>query len=91
MAEMDIKHHIHLLQKEVEAAISLIEDVKLNLVSGIDTLRIEIEVLKKFMERYHPDFPRFYSSLREELIRELDPEWMEGGSREKKAATDKES
>jgi len=33
MEELDIKHQLHLLQKEVEAAVSLTEDVKLNLLS----------------------------------------------------------
>ena len=73
MEELDIKHQLHLLQKEVEAAVSLTEDVKLNLLSTIDLLKIEVEVLKRFMERYHADFSRRYPELREELMREVDP------------------
>ena len=68
MEELDIKHQLHLLQKEVEAAVSLTEDVKLNLLSSIDLLKIEVEVLKRFMERYHADFLRRYPELREELM-----------------------
>ncbi len=85
MEELDIKHQFHLLQKEVEAAVSLTEDVKLNLLSAIDSLKIEVEVLKRFMERYHADFPRRYPELREELIREVDPEWIERSERNKRA------
>jgi len=33
MEEPDIKHQLYLLQKEVEAAVSLTKDVKLNLLS----------------------------------------------------------
>jgi hypothetical protein len=77
MEELDIKHQFHLLQKEVEAAVSLTEDVKLNLLAAIDTLRVEVEVLKRFMERYHADFARRYPEIREELMREVDPEWIE--------------
>ncbi len=74
MEELDIKQQFHLLQKQVEAAVSLTEDVKLDLLSAIDSLRIEVEVLKRFMERYHADFPRRYPALREEIMREVDPE-----------------
>jgi hypothetical protein len=85
MEELDIKQQFHLLQKEVEAAVSLTEDVKLNLLSAIDSLKIEVEVLKRFMERYHADFPRRYPELREEIMREVDPEWMEHSGRSKRA------
>jgi len=85
MEELDIKHQFHLLQKEVEAAVSLTEDVKLNLLAAIDSLKIEVEVLKRFMERYHTDFPRRYPELREELMREVDPEWLEQSERSKRA------
>ncbi len=77
MEEFDIKHQFHLLQKEVEAAVSLTEEAKLNLLAAIDALSIEVEVLKRFMERYHADFPRRYPELKEEMMREVDPEWME--------------
>ena len=77
MEELDLKQRLHLLQKEVEAAVSLTEDVKLNLLSAIDSLKIEVEVLKRFMERYHPDFSRRYADLKEEIMQEVDPEWGE--------------
>ncbi|HEV8718459.1 MAG TPA: hypothetical protein VGX03_37275, partial [Candidatus Binatia bacterium] len=84
MEELDIKQQFHLLQKEVEAAVSLTEDVKLNLLSVIDSLKIEVEVLKRFMERYHADFPRRYAQLREEVLHEVDPEWIERSEGDKK-------
>jgi hypothetical protein len=77
MEEFDIKQQFHLLQKQVEAAVSLTEEVKLNLVAGIDSLKLEVEVLKRFMERYHADFVRRYPELKEEMLREVDPEWIE--------------
>jgi hypothetical protein len=90
MEELDIKRQFHLLQEEVEAAVSLTGDVKLNLLAAIDTLRIEVEVLKRFMERYHADFPRRYPELREETMREVDPEWIEQSKRSKKTGRAKE-
>jgi hypothetical protein len=85
MEELDIKHQFHLLQKEVEAAVSLAEDVKLNLLAAIDSLRIEVEVLKRFMERDHADFPRRYHELRKEILQVVDPEWIERSERSKGA------
>jgi len=77
MEELDIKQQFHLLQKEVEAAVSLTEDVKLNLLSVIDSLKIEVEVLKRFLGRYDGDFSRRYAELREEVLHHVDPEWAE--------------
>jgi hypothetical protein len=85
MEDFDLKHRFHLLQKEVEAAVSLTEEVKLNLLAGIDSLKVEVEILKRFMEHYHADFARRYLELREEILREVDPEWSEGRERNQRA------
>jgi hypothetical protein len=85
MEDFDLKHHFHLLQKEVEAAISLTEEVKLNLVAGLDALKLEMEIVKRFMARYHADFARRYPELREEILREVDPEWIAGSERSPKS------
>jgi hypothetical protein len=82
MEEKDIQQRFHLLQQEVEAAVSLIADMKLNSTAAIDALKIEVEVLRRFMERYHPDFARRYAELRTQVIQEVNPEWVEPGSRE---------
>jgi len=76
MEDIDIEQRLHLLQKEVEAIASLAEDTKLNLLSAIDSLKLEIEILKRFMEQHHPDFARRYPELKEAVMREVDPEWM---------------
>ena len=82
--EKHIEHRFHLVQKEIEAAVSLIQDLKLDLISAIDALKIEVEVLRRFMQRYHPDFGRVYADLRAEVIQEVDPEWMETEKRDRK-------
>ncbi len=84
MEEMDIKQQFHLLQKEVEAAVALSEDTKLNLFSAIDSLQIQVEVLRRFMERCHMGFACRYPELQEEVLREVDPEWLEGGGTRKR-------
>jgi hypothetical protein len=49
----------------------------LSLVSRIDTVELEMEVLRRFLRHAHADFPRRYPALREEVVREVDPEWIE--------------
>lgn len=80
MEDKELQQRFHLLHQEVEAAVSLIEDVKLNCKTATDALKIEIEILRRFMERYHPDFARRYPELRAEVVQEVDPEWMDLGT-----------
>jgi len=63
------------MQTEIEATASLLKDAKIDLTSALDSMKIELEILKTFMERYHPDFAKVYPSLREEAIQAIDPEW----------------
>lgn len=76
MEDPDIAQKFHLMEKEIEAAVSLTEECKLNLTASVDSLRIELEVLKSYMERYHPGFAESYPKLREEAIQAIDPEWI---------------
>jgi hypothetical protein len=78
MQDIDIQQRFHLVQKEVEAAVSLVQEMKLDLRGAIDTLKIEVEILRRFINRYHPDFNRVYSELREEALQEIYPEWGKG-------------
>ncbi len=80
MEDKELQQRFHLLHQEVEAAVSLVEDVKLNCKTATDALKIEIEILRRFMERYHPDFARRYPELRAEVVQEVDPEWMDLGT-----------
>jgi hypothetical protein len=81
MEEKEIYQRFHLLQQEVESAISLVEEVRLNCTAVAATLKIEVEVLRRFMQSYDPDFARRYAELREQVIHEVNPDWMEAGSR----------
>jgi hypothetical protein len=77
MEDADIKQQLHLLQKQIEATVSLHEETKLNLLSQVDSLKIEVEVLKRFITRHHGDFERHYPQLKEKVTQEIDPEWLE--------------
>jgi hypothetical protein len=45
-------------------------------MAAIDSIKIELEVLKMYMERFHPGFADSYPKFREEAIQAIDPEWM---------------
>ena len=76
MEDADIEQRFHLMQKEIEATVSLMRDNKLDVMAAIDSIKIELEVLKMYMERFHPGFADSYPKLREEAIQAIDPEWM---------------
>jgi hypothetical protein len=77
MEERQIEQRIHLLQQEVEAAVSLIDQAKLNCAAATDALKIEIEVLRRFMEHAYPDFPSRYTELRAQVLHAVNPESIE--------------
>jgi hypothetical protein len=51
-------------------------EAKIDLTAAVDSLKIELEVLKIYMERYHPGFAESYPKFREEAIQAINPEWM---------------
>ena len=83
MQDIDIHQRFQLLQKEIEATVSLLKEAKLDLSAAVDSLRIDIEVMKMFIERHHPGFFESYPRLREEIIQAVDPEWIGSGSTNK--------
>ena len=76
MHDADIEQRFNLMQRQFEAAVSFMREAKIELTAAIDSLRIEIEILKTYMERHHPGFAESYGKLREEAIQAIDPEWM---------------
>lgn len=76
MQELDIEQRFHLMQKEIEATVSILKEAKLDLTAAVDSLKIEIEALKTYIERHHPDFAESYAKLKEEAIQAIDPEWL---------------
>jgi hypothetical protein len=76
MHDQEIQQRFHLIQKEIEATVSLMREAKIESTAAIDSLKIELEVLKMYMERYHPGFAESYPKFREEAIQAINPEWM---------------
>jgi hypothetical protein len=77
MDDAAIEQRLHLLQREIDATGSLLKDSKVDLIAAIDALRIEVEILKLYMERFHPSFGKTYPELRQEAIQAIDPEWVD--------------
>lgn len=75
MDDSDLKHRFRLMQTEIEATASLLKDAKIDLTAAVDSMRIELEILKTYLARYHPEFTKSYAALREEAIQAIDPEW----------------
>ena len=63
------------MQKEIKASVSQTRESKPNLIAAIDSLRIELEVMKSYMERSHPGFAESYPKFKEAAIQAIDPEW----------------
>ncbi len=83
MQDIDIQQRFQLLHREIEATVSLMKEIKLELSAAIDSLRIDIEVMKTFLERHHPGLVESYPRLREEVVQAIDPEWIGSGSAKK--------
>jgi hypothetical protein len=77
--DLDIEQRFHLMQKEIEATVSLLKEAKLDLTASVDSLKIEIEALKTYIERQHPGFSESFAKLKEEAIQAIDPEWLAAG------------
>lgn len=56
------------MQGEIESVAFHIKETKLDLLAAIDSLRIEFEMTKTFIERRHPGFSGSYPRLREEPV-----------------------
>jgi len=81
MEEQDIEQRFHLMQKEIEATVSVLKEAKLDLTASLDSLKIEIEALKTYLERSRPGFLAEYNKLKDEAIHAIDPEWPASAER----------
>jgi hypothetical protein len=75
MNDTDIQQRFQLMQRELESTIALLREAKLDLTAAVDSLKLELEVVKMFLERRHTDFSGSYEKLREEVMHAIDPEW----------------
>ena len=75
--ELEIEEKINLLEKEVNLLGDDMEKVRLDLEESVDTLRLEIESIKFLLKDLVPNFQEKFSSIKNTVIREVDPQWID--------------
>lgn len=71
---MDIEKlepRITMLEKELEAAGEQMEAAKINLMADIESLRIDVLAIRRFIAQNHPDMVKVLDGIRDEVAREI--------------------
>lgn len=74
--ELEIEEKVNLLEKEVKLLGEDAEKERLDLEEAVDSLRLEIESVKMILKELIPDFQEKFSSIKNSVLREIDPQWM---------------
>lgn len=75
MSERDVQEQLKRVGAEVEAIAQRVDRGLLDLRAEIDTLRIEFETLRRFIESNNADFAKAYREIREAVVHGIDPEF----------------
>ncbi len=78
MKEKETVQRIRLLEQEIRVLVEELDKQKLDMRGQLDELRLEIESLKGFLQREHPEFPETFRKMKEQTIQNKNPEWMSG-------------
>lgn len=76
MKELELEERLKLLEKEMNLLGEDVEKTGLDIKEAIDLLKLEIESLKRIMDGLVPDFQKKFSGVKNTVLREIDPEWM---------------
>ena len=74
MQEAEITEQFRLFQQAIVLAGEAVETLQREQRAAIDTLRLEVEVLKRCVFQLHPELATQFETMRADLIREFDPE-----------------
>ena len=74
MKEAEITEQFRLFQQAIVLAGEAVETLQREQRAAIDTLRLEVEVLKRCLFQLHPELATQFETMRADLIREFDPE-----------------
>jgi len=74
--ELEIEEKVNLLEKEVKLLGEDAEKERLDLEEAVDSLRLEIESVKMILKEFVPDFQEKFSSIKNTVLREIDPQWI---------------
>jgi hypothetical protein len=74
MREREIQKQFKVLQQEIALAGEDLEALRRDQRALMDGLRLEVEALRRCLERLHPDSVKCFATVRAEVIQEIDPE-----------------
>ena len=74
MREREIEKQFKALQQEIALVGEDVEVLKLEQRALKDALRLEVETLRRCLERLHPDSKGCFVAVRAEVLQEIDPE-----------------
>ena len=74
MNNVSVEAQFQRLQQEVLLTGEAIDNLQREHRADIDALRLEIEVLRRCLKILHPEFEGQDDALREQVLRETDPE-----------------
>ncbi len=75
--EIELEEKVKLLEKEITVLGEASDNTKLDMEEAVDKLRIEIESLKAILNDLVPDFQNKYQVVKNSVLREIDPQWIE--------------
>jgi hypothetical protein len=76
MKEVAIEEKIRLMEKEMELLGESIESIKMDLNEQVAMLGIELNTLKAYLTKQHPDFKTEYLKIKKMVTSEVDPDRM---------------
>jgi hypothetical protein len=71
---VNIEEQFRLLQRQIVLAGEAVQALRRDHRAEIDDLRLEIEVLRRYLTLVQPEFGARYEALREQVLQETDPE-----------------
>ena len=74
MQEAEITEQFRLFQQAIVLAGEAVETLQREQRAAIDTLRLEVEVLKRCLFQLHPELATQFETMRADLSRACDPE-----------------
>lgn len=74
--ELEFEEKLKLLEKEMNLLGEDLDKVKLDLEEAVDSLKLEIESLKIILKETVPDFEKKFHSVKNTVLREINPEWL---------------
>ncbi len=74
--ELELEERLDLIQKEVNLLGEDAEKMRLDVEETVDSLRLEIESVKMVLKELIPNFQEKFSSIKNTVLREVDPQWI---------------